>query len=429
MNLQKIWRERRRGSLVENTIMLYILQFSNMFLGVISRGIQTRVLDDKSVFGTLVVAQSVMTYFQLFLDFGFIMSATAKISKHRDDREYLNRVLTSVVCIKLCFTLISVAVLLAFFGPRLSFSEFMIYFIFLMATALNALLPDYMYRGLERMATITVRAVSVKLFATLMIAVFMHGNQDAYMVPLFTAIGNLGALAFVYAHLFRKVGVRFTKISFGDVWGELKESAAFFVSRIASTIYGAANTQVLALVDPTKTLSSVYSSAEMISSTGKSAMSPISDSLYPHMMKNRNFKLIKKTLLIFMPLVILCCGILYAFAEPICTLIFGAGYAESAVPLRALLPSLIFTFPNYILGFPTMSAMGLAKYVNLTTIIGTVFHVAGLAVLFGTGSLTIVSLCLLTGGTELAVLLCRIAIIVKNRALMRPEAEKGGAGE
>ena len=37
-----------------------------MFLGIISRGIQTRVLDDKSVYGTLVVAQSVMTYFQLF---------------------------------------------------------------------------------------------------------------------------------------------------------------------------------------------------------------------------------------------------------------------------------------------------------------------------------------------------------------------------
>ena len=99
MDLKKLWGKRRGGSLVENTIMLYILQFSNMFLGIISRGIQTRVLDDKSVYGTLVVAQSVMTYFQLFLDFGFILSAKAKISKHRNDRDFLYKILTCVVCI------------------------------------------------------------------------------------------------------------------------------------------------------------------------------------------------------------------------------------------------------------------------------------------------------------------------------------------
>lgn len=417
-------RNMGRDKLVINTIMLYILQFSNMFLGVISRGIQTRVLDDKSVFGTLVVAQSVMSYFQLFLDFGFILSATAKVSKHRNDRDYLNRELTRVVCIKVCFTLVSVLLLAVFFAPTLSFSDFMIYFIFLMATALNALLPDFMYRGLERMTTITVRAVSVKLFATLMIAVFMRGNQDAYMVPLFTAIGNFGALVFVYAHLFRKVGVRFVRVTRGEIFGELKESASFFVSRIASTIYGAANTQVLALVDPSKTLSSIYSSAEMISSTSKSAMSPISDSLYPHMTRHRNFKLIKKTLLIFMPLLTLACAVLFFLAEPICVLIFGEGYRESAVPLRALLPSIFFTFPNYILGFPTMGAMGLAKCVNFTTILGTVFHVAGLGVLLFTGNLTIVPLCLLTGCTEFMVLVSRVIIILKNRRLMKPEEEK-----
>ena len=174
MDLKQLWRNRRGGSLVENTIMLYILQFSNMFLGIISRGIQTRVLDDKSVYGTLVVAQSVMTYFQLFLDFGFILSATAKISKHRNDRDYLNRILTCVVSIKLCFTVISVLVLALCFSA--DSGEFLIYLIFLASTVFNALLPDYMYRGLERMSAITVRTVSVKLFATLMIAVFMRGN-------------------------------------------------------------------------------------------------------------------------------------------------------------------------------------------------------------------------------------------------------------
>ena len=103
-------------------------------------------------------------------------------------QDYLNKILTCVVCIKLCFTVLSVVVLALFFSAQPG--EFLIYFIFLASTVFNALLPDYMYRGLERMSAITVRTVSVKLFATLMIAVFMRGNEDAYMVPLFTAVGN-----------------------------------------------------------------------------------------------------------------------------------------------------------------------------------------------------------------------------------------------
>ncbi len=31
MNLIKKWKEREKGSFIENAVMLYILQFSNMF--------------------------------------------------------------------------------------------------------------------------------------------------------------------------------------------------------------------------------------------------------------------------------------------------------------------------------------------------------------------------------------------------------------
>ena len=58
---------------------------------------------------------------------------------------------------------------------------------------------------------------------------------------------------------------------------------------------------------------------------------------------------------------------------------------------------------------------------NLTTILGTVFHVLGLAALFATHSLTMVTLCLLTGCTELLVLAIRVVIIWKNRRLLRQE--------
>ena len=83
-----------------------------------------------------------------------------------------------------------------------------------------------MYRGLEQMTTITVRAVSIRVFATVMIFLFIHQPGDYYMVPLFTAIGNAGALAFVYWHLFCKVGVRFCRVTFWEVCREIKNSSS-----------------------------------------------------------------------------------------------------------------------------------------------------------------------------------------------------------
>lgn len=424
-NLLDKWRNRRQGGLLENTVMLYILQFSNMALGIVSRGIQTRTIDDKSIYGTLVVAQSVMVYFQLLMDFGFMFSAVGKISKHREDKAYLCRLLTCITLIKLAFLAVSFVVLLVFFAPNLSFMDFVVYVIFLIATALNSLLPDFMYRGLERMTTITVRAVSVKAFTTLMLFLFIHGNSDYWLVPLFTAVGNAGALLVVYVHLFKEMHIRFVRVRFREILAEAKESSSFFFSRIASTVYSTANTQVLVLADPTRALSSVYSNADYVVNTGRNCLSPISDSLYPHMVKHRNFRLIRKALLIFMPLILSGSAVVFFLAEPICVLLYGEGYADSAVALRALLPALIVTLPNYLLGFPTMSAMGIPKLVNLTTILGTVFHILCLAVLLLTGSFSLVSLCLLTGCTETFILLCRIFLIWKNREKMK--ADTSGA--
>lgn len=41
MGLKEKWRARQRHSLLENTVMLYILQFSNMALGMLTQGYKT----------------------------------------------------------------------------------------------------------------------------------------------------------------------------------------------------------------------------------------------------------------------------------------------------------------------------------------------------------------------------------------------------
>lgn len=423
MNLIERFRNRKGHVLLENTILLYILTFSNALLGLVTQGYQSRVLGVEKL-GVLGAAQYTTNFFQIFIDFGFIMSATAKISRHREDKTYLNRTLTCVVTAKCLFMVVSFLILMLFIRPSLTEpGELLAYLFYLLYVCMVALLPDFVYRGLEKMSAITVRAVLVKIFATAMVFVFVKKPEDHYLVPLISAIGNAGATLFVYWHLFTKVGLRFCKVTFRDVWKEIKEASQFFLSKVAASINSNLNGILLKRVaGPVAT--GLYTNADKVISTARNGMSPISDSLYPHMMKHRNFSLIKKAMLYIYPVILAGCAFVFAFARPLLVLWLGEEVGVSVVlPLRLLIPAAVFTFPNYILGYPTLGAMGLAKYANISVAFGTVVYLLGVGVSYVTCGINLVSLCVLTSLTDFAILMFRLVVILKNRRLMRGEPE------
>lgn len=417
MNLKLKWNRPRRGGLLENTVMLYILQFSNMALGLLTQGSQMRVLGLDNV-GVLSAAQYATNFFQILIDFGFIYSATAKVSRFREDKNVLNKVLTCVILAKAMFMAVSFLILFAFIAPTLpDMSQVLVYAFYLISVCTYALLPDFMYRGLEQMSTITIRAVAIKFFATLMIFLFVHQPGDYFLVPLFTAVGNLGAIVFVYWHLFRRVGIHFCRVTWREIWVELKDSSQFFLSKVAASINSNLNGILLnSLAGPAAT--GLYANADKVIGAAKSGMSPIADSLYPHMMKHKNFSLIKKAMLIVYPVILLGCAVVFLFAEPLLVFWLGAEGSQVVLPLRLLIPVAVFSFPNYVLGYPTLGAMGLAKYANIAVVFGTAVYLLGALLLWFTVGINLVTLCLLTSVTEGSILAFRLVVIVKNRKLM-----------
>lgn len=428
LNIKEKWKNRTRHSLLENTIMLYILQFSNMALGMLTQGYKMRVLGVELV-GLLGAGQYAANFFLIFMDFGFLLSATAKISARRDDKRELSRILSCVVAAKVLFALASIGVLTFLIVPKLeSTGEILAYCFFLLSTIAVTMLPDYMYRGLEQMSAITVRAVSIKLVATTLVFLLVRRPEDFYLSPLCTAIGNLGALAFVYWHLRSKVGVGFVRVSVKEVWTEIKDSSQFLLSRMAASINSNLNGLLLKHAMPDTGVdmyhsaaiaTGLYTNADTVITAARNGMSPIADSLYPHMMKHRNFKIIKKAMLFVYPVILAGCAFVFTFAKPLLTLWLGPEGAEVVLPLRLMIPVAVFAFPNYVLGYPTLGAMGLAKYANISTGFGTAVYLTGAVVCHFTVGISLVPLCLLSSLTELSILLFRLVVIFRYRKLLR----------
>ena len=411
------------GALLKNTLMLELLQISTYVLALAAVPYETRVLGPQ-MYGVLGAATAIMVYFQLVVDFGFLLSATEDVASHRDDQGYLRRLLTAVTCNKLLLTVLSGVLLLVLCGIIPQWREKTgLYFLFFLATVCTSMMPDYLYRGLESMTAITVRTVAIRGFFTAAIFFVLKKPEDIWVVPVLNIIGNGIAMVLAYADLAKRFGVRFTRVGWKDIGAALKRSATFFLSRIASTAYTALNTIILDLISAGGGATGFYTASDKLITTGKNVLSPISDSLYPYMARNRDFKLVKKLLLTAMPMITVFCAGCFIWAEPLCILVFGEEYGPAGQVLRAMLPVGIIVLPNYVLGFPTLGAMGLSKYANYSVIFGSVLHLCNLMILWFTGQMNMVTLAAMVSVAELSILVFRIVVIVRNRDRMEAGKE------
>lgn len=411
----------KNGKFASNTIFLFLLTFSNYLFNFITFPYQTRILGPE-IFGNIGFATSVMTYVQLVLEFGFLLSATEDIAKNRDDKKSVSSIFSAVTWCKVILVAacaVVMVVLCTFIGR---FKEDpLLFYLYFVAYAIFAFIPDYLYRGIENMKVITIRSVLIKMFSTVMIFIFLKEPNQYYFVPIFTGLGNLGAVIFVLMHV-RKMGYSFVKVDFKTVIGTLRRSAYYFISRVASAVYTATNTMILGFAFGSgSAIVGYYSTAEKGISVAKQAISPITDSLYPHMVKHRNFSLVKKLLLLGMPVLFIGCGVVMIIANPLCAFVFGEEYYQAGDYLRLLAPVVFFAYPGMMFGFPMLTPMGLSKHANRSVIYGAVLQLSMIAIIHFIWGISPEKICIATCITEIFTCAYRVIIVVKNRHLMQAD--------
>ena len=416
--------QNKKKVLMKNTIMLYLLRFSTYFFSFITVPYQTRIMGNE-IYGKIGIATALMLYFQLFLDFGFLLSGTEEVAKNKDNTQQLSTIFTSIVMAKIVFSFVSAGVL---FGicqlvPQYQ-GEQTLYFLFLMQAIISTFLPDYLYRGLEDMSMITYRTVFVKAIFTVLIFVFLQEPSDYLLVPVISAIGELCAVVWSWIDLNKRYGIGLVLVKVEDLKRQLKKSGHFFLSRIASTVYTATNTIILGHIDPVGGTVGLYTAANKLITTGQTALAPISDSMYPYMIKNKDFKLVKKVLSIAMPVIFVGAIVICILAEPLCIFIFGKEFVGTGKILCAMMPIAVLTLPDYILGFPTLGAMGLSKHANISIYVSSGVHVINLVIALSLGKLNAVTLALLTSKAVTVEVLYRLVMVIKNRKIFSKQGEE-----
>lgn len=400
-----------------NTVMLYIMMASTFIFPLLTFPYLTRVLGTEN-YGVVVLSNAVMQYFQLLIDFGFILSGTAICSKERNNKEKLQRIVSSIVYGKLLLSLIGlIIVIIISFALNLFEGKELFIICSYIPLILTSFVPDYLFRGIEKMGIITFRTIVSKFVYTFLIFLLVKQPTSYFYIPFSLFVSNLIIVIWSWSYIVKKLNIRLIVVKFNEIIHHLKESSTFFASRIATTVYSASNIFVLGLYGYNDTELGIYGASNTLINYGKSMFSPIADSLYPYMVKNKNYKLVKKIICVLVPAIIVGCIVLFFISDLFITIMCGKDYLDTVPIFKRMIPILIITLPSYLYGFPMLGSINKNDKANLSVFMGAGFHFVGLVLLYFSNNLSFYNIVYLTTATELLIMIVRIYFFNKYKKI------------
>ena len=397
-----------------NTIMLYFLTAAKIVFPLITLPYLTRVLSVEC-YGVVSYVKSIIAYVQLIIDFGFIFSSVKDIVYANGDKKELSKIVCDTIFAKLILVVLSfiAVVVVSYVVPILRQNRAFFFFSFV-PPFLSCFLLDYLYRGLEKMHLVSAVFVSMKTVSTVLTFIFVKMDSDILLIPLFDSISSLVAIMITLVIAY-KFGIRLKRSSFLCALKKIRQSCFYFTNSIASTAFGALNTVWIGICIVDLQSVAYWSVCNQLIGAVQALYTPISNGIYPYMVRRKNISLIYKVIVIFMPVVILGTILCYYLAPFVLTLISGEQYATAANVFRILLPVLIASFPVAILGLPTLGAIEKVKQVNISTILGALTQVFGLVCLSFFNIFTIQNVAIVRNASEIVMLVALVAFVIKYR--------------
>jgi polysaccharide transporter, PST family len=330
--------------------------------------------------GLVAFAQSFGVYLSLFGEYGFALSATREVARHRDDREKLTEIVAGVLGAK---TLLGLGALALALGVHWWIPIFQEHPLLLWGGMFWALARAssmiWYFQGRERMRLVAWLDIVTQTLAAIAIFVLVRAPADGWRVLALQGTGYLLSFAIGLALVYREVPVRLP--TWRSVWEALRMGWSMFVFRGSVSLYTAGNAFILGLfVSPLWV--GYYAGAEKISKAFLGLLNPFSQALYPRLShlvyhaRDRAVRLARVAVAV-MGIGGAALGATVFFLAPLLVrVILGPGY-DHAVPvlqILALLPPLIAL--SNVFGIQWMLPLGMDRPFNTIILLAGAINLA-----------------------------------------------------
>jgi polysaccharide transporter, PST family len=339
-------RRVARSLLMQNVAALYGVQIGRKLIPLVTIPYLARVLGIAG-WGTVAFVTALSEFVIIAIEFGFNLSATREIARHRDSPAACGEVMSGVLGAQglLAVLGVSLAVLASRWIPLLHDNTALLIGGLIYGVS-QGFSPLWFFQGLERLRLSSALEIGGKLVTLCGMFIFVHSPTDAWkwmtLCAIAPTISTLVALSIAY----RTIPLR--RPTFQLISRALRMGWPMFVFRSAESLYGAGNALLLGLFAGPEIVG-YFASAEKISKAAYGLLTPIRDSLYPrlsHLAKSGGrgaAALAKQGAAVMIGGGILLGGGIFTTAPWLIRLVLGGEYAAAVSTLRilAILPVLL----------------------------------------------------------------------------------------
>lgn len=359
-----------------NYAMNTLLTIGSIVFPLITFPYASRMLGPSGT-GSVAFVSSITTYFTLFAQLGMPLYGVRECAKVRGSRQELSQLVTELLVLSLITTVISIVLLVAAVALLPQLNAYRDLFIVFGATVvLGSLGMEWLFKGLEEYAYISVCSLSCKVLAVLAMFVFVRSQQDVVAYAAVSALASTGSNVCNIIRARKMVDFRFRGSL--RLRRHLKPIIMLFTLTAVTSVYTSMNSTMLGILSSTEEVG-YYDVAVKVRSLSVSLVTSLSVVLLPRASyylgrgeRDLFFSLSSKSVRFNFIFSCAVASFILLFSEPIVTLLAGEKYIASVMPMRILSIAVILVAISNVTGTQMMIPLGMERGSLISAVIGAV---------------------------------------------------------
>lgn len=235
--LKTLTNSDNKKRLISNFMSLSVLRGFQFVIPLITLPYLVKTIGIEK-FGLVNFAMSLSLYFVGVIQFGFGITATREIARHRDSPDKLEQIYSATLAASIILALVSILlfglIVLSFdmFNRNLNLYLFTIVYI-----VFQSLFPLWFFQGMERMKYIAFLSLGTSTIFLVSLFTFVKQEDDFILVPLLNAIAAFVTFVVAITLIKKKFKVNLTCPQLQEVKSVYQNGRHAFVTQFVPNIY------------------------------------------------------------------------------------------------------------------------------------------------------------------------------------------------
>ncbi|MGP5313380.1 oligosaccharide flippase family protein [Psychrobacter faecalis] len=366
--LSSLLKNKDINRLVKNFFSLSILKVINLILPFVTLPYLIKTLGLEK-YGAIVLGLSLVAYFQSLTDYGFNLSATREIAKHKSSRKQLSFIYSKTQTSKLYLLLFSLSIIipLIFIVPQFR-EDLLVYLLICLMLIGQSLFPEWFFRGMEQMGYITILDVIIKGGFTIGVFSLIESPDDYWLYPFLFGSSYLFVAILSHILVIRKFKLKFYLVKPSKVIKTLKLGFPLFINQFMPNFYNNTTTFLIGILLG-KHSAGLFGAVRQITNLLNVLNSVVSTVVFPYLVRRQDkFGIFSKLYLIGF---VTISALVILVHKPIFEWI-GINNTESSIIFYILVAGIIFIVLYSIYSTNYLISRGYDKIVMKITFIASI---------------------------------------------------------